>query len=119
LKSGYSAYSRNASAGLTGRRLEGQAFAKAAALLGRAAEAPGDRALLAEALKVNNRLWAIVEAEVAAPRSPLPDDLRGQLLSLGRFMDKETLALLSRGHDRLVLEAMAEVNRSLASGLLG
>lgn len=118
MKSGYSAYSRTAAVAMSGRRLEGEAFARAAALLGRAAANPADRGLLAEALKFNNRLWAIVDAEVAAPTSPLADDLRGQLLSLSRFMDKQSLDVLARGPDRQALEAMAEVNRSLASGLL-
>ncbi|MEO5335974.1 MAG: flagellar protein FlaF [Magnetospirillum sp. WYHS-4] len=112
---GYGAYSRTSTASLSGRRLEGQAFAKAAALLAQAVDHP---AALAKALRFNNNLWTVVQADVAGPDSRLPEPLKGQIVALSLFMDKQTFALLAAGHDRKALEAMAAINRSLASGLL-
>lgn len=117
MTSGYSAYAKASAKAPTGRRLEGEAFARAAALLDAAARAPDDAAALAEALKFNTMLWTIVQAELTEPSDALTDALRADLASLSLFMDKRAARLL-QGHDRESLEAMVEVNRNIASGLL-
>lgn len=100
-----------------GRSAEGEAFARAAAGLRDAAERPHDRALLMQALGYNQRLWTIIQSEAADPGHPVPADMREDMLSLARFMDRATADALAAMEPRL--DGMIAVNASLSSGLFG
>lgn len=111
------AYGRVHRATVCGRSAEGEAFARAAAGLRDAADQPGDRALLAQALGYNQKLWTIIQAEAADPGHPVPADMRDDMLSLARFMDRATAEALAAPVPRL--DGMIAINASLSSGLFG
>ncbi len=111
---GYSAYANTHRSSLSGNALEKEALLKAARLLDYARNNPGDKAALGEALHFNFDLWTIFQAEVTNPDNLLTDVLRQQLLSLSLFMDHSAAKLLN-GIDTHTLQAMIDVNRTLAS----
>jgi len=115
--SAYSAYAKSHAVSLKGRGVEGEALMKAARLLEKARVAPQDRSVLASALKFNNKLWTVFQADLAEAGNPLPDKAKADLLSLSLFMDRETAKLL-QAYDEQTLQAMIQVNRTLAAGLL-
>lgn len=111
------AYGRIHTRGIGGRRVEAEAFARAASYLRQAQDRPGDRSGLARALGFNQKLWTIVQAEASDPNHPAPIDMRDGMLDLARFMDQATADSLHASAPRL--DAMIAVNESLASGLFG
>lgn len=111
------AYGRAHHSVISGRPAEAEAFARAAAVLREAAEQPHDRAALVQALGYNQKLWTIVQAEASDPDHPAPADMRDDMLSLARFMDRATVdALAAAAPD---LDGMIAINASLSSGLFG
>jgi len=110
-------YARNECASVHGRAAEGRAFVNAARLLDRVLRAPADTAARAHALNFNRVLWTALQADLARPGSPLPPAMRARLLSLSLYVDRALLALrVSR--DPEPLEALIEINRNIAGGLL-
>ncbi|MCW9033247.1 MAG: flagellar biosynthesis regulator FlaF [Alphaproteobacteria bacterium] len=121
LPSGYAAYAQTHSSALKGASAEGEALGKASRLLEKARLNPQDNVALAHALQFNQKLWTIFQADLADERNPLPDDLKTDLLSLSLFMD-QTIAELSQGPTTQIitesLQAMIDINRSLATAIL-
>ena len=79
-------------------------------------EAGERRKLLGEALIFNQKIWSIFQANLAATDSPLPRDLRLNLLKLSAFVDRQIFAVLARPSvDKI--ESIIEVNLSIAAGL--
>lgn len=111
------AYDRNNTASLAGRNLEGYAFAQAARRLQLAAEEPDDRQGIIDALRFNRDLWTIVQASLVDDDGSVPADLRADLLSLSLFVDERTAEAAARPDPRL-LDALIDVNRAIAQGLL-
>jgi len=110
-------YARNETASVCGRVAEGRAFVEAARMLDRVLKAPTDTAERRRALTFNRILWTALQADVSGPGSPLPAAMRARLLSLSLYVDRALLALgLSR--DTEPLEALIEINRNIAAGLL-
>ena len=66
--------------------------------------------LLSEALKRNQKLWTLFQAELARPDHELPVDLRRDLLRISRFIDKRTFELLSSPEPEK-LTALIDINR--------
>ena len=69
-----------------------------------------------EAVRLNWRLWTIFQAEIAGDDSPLPQELRQNMLSLCNFVDKATVEIIA---DPVMSKAdiLITVNRHLAAGL--
>jgi flagellar protein FlaF len=111
------AYGRAHHSVICGRPAEAEAFARAAACLRDAAERPHDRTVLAQALGYNQKLWTIVQAEAMDPGHPAPADMRDDMLSLARFMDRASAEALAAPAPRL--DGMIAINASLSSGLFG
>ncbi len=111
---GYAAYASTHATVLKGGALEKEALLRAARLLDQAKHNPANQSALGNALRFNLDLWTIFQADLADPANALPEDLRQQLWSLGRFMDSSTSRLLSAS-DGNTLQAMIDVNRTLAS----
>ena len=69
------------------------------------------------ALRLNWRLWTIFQTELSHEEGTVPDDIRGNMLSLCNFVDKHSVATINNptvdGIIRLV-----EINRQIANGLL-
>lgn len=117
MKRGYEAYAKAHAGSLKDRNIEAEALLKAARLL---AEADIDRAdvrALAKALNFNLKLWTVFEADLNADQNRLPTQVRADLLRLCRYMTAE-VARATRQPKSADLQAMVEINRTLASGLM-
>ncbi len=71
-----------------------------------------------DAVRVNWRLWTIIQAEQADPDCATPKNIREGLLNLANFIDKRSIELLAHP-DPLKLQPLININRNIAAGLLG
>jgi len=106
---------------LTGRELEAAVLSKAATRL-RAAQDQWDSALesglLEEVLRYNQRIWTVLQVELASEGNPLPKDLKQNLLSLSLLVDKRTFEVMSYpSADKL--DVLISINNNIAAGLRG
>lgn len=99
------------------RRTEGWALTEAARRLAEAQRAPENAAAFLDAVRRNWRLWTIFQAGVMAPDSPLPAELRGNVLSLSNFIDRHTVGILADPQPEK-LDVLIRINREIAAGLL-
>jgi len=113
------AYAQTQIAGQSPRDLEASALMKAAARLQAAAEStrPGSPDYDA-ALTHNRRLWSVLAGAVADPISPLPEALKGQILTLATFIFTQTLRATAEP-SAAALASLIRINRELAAGLRG
>jgi len=108
---------------LEGRELEASVLSRAAQKLNRCAQAwdqrdsPEFKEQLHEALLFNQRLWTLLQMEVAHPEHPMPPSLRKNLLQLGRHIDRTAMKLYSGGSIE-DLESLISLNKEIAAGLL-
>jgi len=104
---------------LSGREIEAAVLTKAARMLRQcqnnwSAEDRDKR--LEEALKFNQRIWSIFQAELTHENHPLPKSLRRELLRLSGFVDRrifETMASPSLEK----LDIVININCNIAAGL--
>ncbi|MCP1169237.1 flagellar biosynthesis regulator FlaF [Limimaricola litoreus] len=85
------------------------------------AESKLDRgAILADGLRddlaINQKFWIELQFDLAQPGNGLPAELRGGLISLALWVERQTNAVM--GGDAGV-GALVEVNRSIVAGLAG
>lgn len=77
-----------------------------------------DRKRLSEALRLNLRLWTIIQAEQLTGDNPLPDPIRINILTLCDFIDRHTLTtLMEPTAERAAV--LIDINRNIAAGLAG
>jgi flagellar protein FlaF len=69
-----------------------------------------------EAVRVNWRLWTILQAELLDPECQLPDELRSNVLSLAQFIDRHTVDIIAEPKPEK-LDVLIAINRELAGGL--
>lgn len=110
------AYGSSQRLGSSARETEAQALLEAARRLD-AAVGSEDRDAYRAALRLNWRLWTIIQADVSGEGSPLPDEIRQNILSLSVFIDKHTVAALAEPDGRK-LRVLIEINRNIAAGLM-
>ena len=110
-------YGRAANSGGAPRETEGRALLEAARRLAEAQKTPEDANGLRNAARLNWRLWTIFQAELSEPDCPLPAEIRTNMLNLCNFVDKRTVAILSKPTPQLA-EVLINVNRQIAAGLL-
>lgn len=108
------AYRSSQRLGSSARESEAQALLEAARRLDAAV---GDRDAYRAALRLNWRLWTIIQADVSGDDSPLPDEIRQNILSLSVFIDKHTVSALADPSDRK-LRVLIDINRNIAAGLM-
>lgn len=99
------------------RETEGRALLEAARRLSVAKDNPADTRTMLDTVRLNWRLWTIFQSEVSAPASPLPADLKQNVLTLCNFVDKRTVEILS-SPDPDKLDILISINRNIAAGLL-
>ena len=113
------AYESGRRTSLSSRELEASALFKAARLLEACQqgwERAGAEARLDAALRYNQRLWTVFQAELQAPDHPLTPETRVNLLRLIGFVDRRTLEIrVDPSPDKL--QALVDLNRSIAAGL--
>ncbi len=112
------AYSRVHKIGGNPRATEARAFMEASRRLSEAQKIVDDEpAAYRAALRLNWRLWTIIQSDVSGPDNPLPADLKANVISLSIFVDKHTLDALAEPAAGK-LEVLININRNLAAGLM-
>jgi flagellar protein FlaF len=84
-----------------------------------AVQAPGtEKSVLLDAVRLNWRLWTIIQAEQADPECTSPREIRESMLNLANFVDKQSIDILATPiPDKLNI--LISINRNIAAGLLG
>ena len=69
-----------------------------------------------ESLRLNWRLWTIIQCDVASAENAMPDELKANVMSLSIFVDRQTLdALNAPAASKLGI--LIDINRNVAGGL--
>ena len=71
---------------------------------------------LDEALKYNQRIWSIFQAELAKQDNPLPTPIKRDLLRLAGFIDKRIFETMSDPSPEK-LDIIIKINQNIAAGL--
>ena len=82
----------------------------------KAARDANDREEMLSAIRVNWRLWTIIQAELLDPQCSVPMDVRTNVLSLAQFIDKHSVEIIGRPSPQQ-LDVLISINRELAGGL--
>ncbi len=81
-------------------------------------KSPTDKRRLRDALRLNLRIWTIIQAEQAVGENPLPPDLQRNILTLCQFIDKHTMdTMLNPSPEKAA--TLININRNIAAGLMG
>ena len=78
----------------------------------------GRRQRLDEALKYNQRIWTIFQAELGREDNPLPDHIKLDLLRLSSFIDKRIFEVIASPESEK-LNIIIKINENIAAGLRG
>lgn len=70
------------------------------------------------ALKSNQRIWSILQSELAKEDNPLPTQLKKDLLTLSLFVDKRTFEVMAFPSPEK-LDMLIRINLNIAAGLRG
>ena len=68
------------------------------------------------ALRLNWRLWTIFQAELTTERSEVPEEIRINMLTLCKFVDKHTVGALVNPTPE-AMTVLIDINRNIAAGL--
>lgn len=110
------AYSQNARSVGTPRSIEYQAFSRITASLRAVAKAEAAHGERVRAILQNNKLWALLAADLLSENNTLPKELRAQLLSLAEFSRKHGLKAMSGEAE---VELLIDINLTVMRGLRG
>ena len=99
------------------REMDAAAFSQAAYVLDQARQSLDDSELGERALKYNQLLWSIIQADVAGNDNALPEELKANLMSLSIFVDKQTSKGLTSPSDELY-DSLININLNIAEGLM-
>jgi len=111
------AYQSSQKLGANPRQTEARALLEAARRL---SEVPVDGESLDEyraSLRLNWRLWTIIQSDIASEENPLPSEIKANIMSLSIFIDKHTVGALAEPDTRK-LGVLIDINRNIASGLM-
>ncbi len=104
---------------MSGRDVEAAVLTKAAVALKKCqdhwVEAGRDDELNA-ALKFNQRVWTIFQAELGRVDNPLPQNLKRDLLRLSAFIDQRSLEMMAYPSPEK-LTILININHNIAAGL--
>lgn len=102
---------------LSGRALEREIFSRITARLAAAdRNTPRGKRDLTTALYENRRLWIALAVDLVSPGNTCSDELKGALLSLARFVERHTDAVM---RDEAFVDPLVEINTNIISGLGG
>lgn len=106
---------------MSGREMEASVLTKAAQNLKECQQnwnAADRDAKLDAALKYNQKIWSIFQAELSKDDNPLPKKLREDILSLSIFIDKRTFDVMAFPTPEK-LNILVNININIAAGLRG
>jgi flagellar protein FlaF len=113
------AYDKVNKSTMRGRDVEAEVLTKAALKLTECRNHWGDHGQkdrIYSALKFNQRVWTIFQAELENPDNPLPVALKRDLLRLVTFIDKRTVETLAYPSPEK-LAILININNNIAAGL--
>ena len=99
------------------REMDAAAFSQAAYVMDQARQKLSDKELGERALKYNQLLWSIVQADVSQVDNTLPEELKANLMSLSLYVDKQTTVGLKDPSDEL-FDGLISINLNIAEGLM-
>ncbi|PKN18023.1 MAG: flagellar biosynthesis regulator FlhF [Deltaproteobacteria bacterium HGW-Deltaproteobacteria-6] len=105
----------------SGRDIEAAALTRCAVLLSDCRknwDAPDHDAALADALRVNQVVWSILQSELIKDDNPLPVEIRNNILTLSVFIDNRIIQVMAQP-DPEKLKIIIDINLNLAAGLRG
>jgi flagellar protein FlaF len=111
------AYAQTQKSSMPPREVEAMAFTKAALMLEEAKGKVDDYDSYAAALKFNQLLWTIIQADVVDNENQLPAQLKANILSLSIFVDRQTIKSLANTKAEN-LDTLININKNLAEGLM-
>jgi flagellar biosynthesis activator protein FlaF len=115
------AYRTAQNTNMSGRDIEAAALTRCALMLEDCSKhwnAPDREEKLAEALRTNQAVWSILQAELVKPDNPLPIKIRENILTLSVFIDKSILDVMAYPAPEK-LQIIIDINLNLAAGLRG
>jgi flagellar protein FlaF len=115
------AYRTGQNTNLSGRDIEAAALTRSALLLSDCQknwDAPDRDATLAEALRINQIVWSILQSELVKDDNPLPLKIRENILTLSVFIDKRIIQVMASPAPEK-LKIIIDINLNLAAGLRG
>lgn len=98
---------------------EGWALVETARRLESAKRNPDDSNAILAAVRVNWRIWTIIQSSLVDPECPLPQEVRENLLNLSRFIDRRSAELIASPKDVHKLDVLINIDRQIGAGLLG
>jgi flagellar protein FlaF len=104
---------------LSGREIEAEVLTKASLKLKECQkhwDAPDRSAKLDQALRHNQRVWSILQAELGKPENPLPEKIKLNLLRLSAFIDKRIFEIMAYPSPEK-LTIIIDINSNIAAGL--
>ena len=111
------AYAQTQKSSMSSREIEAMAFTKAALMLDEASQSLDDYDSYASALKFNQLLWTIIQADVVDKANELPSPIKANILSLSIFVDRQTIKALADTKEQH-LDVLININKNLAEGLM-
>ena len=103
-------YATQQNAAASPREVELRAFRYVNGLLATATDVPAR----ARALHKTHQLWSLLISDLSQPGNALPADLKGRLISLGLWAQREAAARLE---DTASLEPLVALHRDMIAGL--
>jgi flagellar protein FlaF len=103
----------------TGREIEAAVLTKAANKLKECQQnwdAPDRVERLDQAIRYNQRIWSILQAELDKDDNPLPDQIKINLLRLSTYIDQRSLDILAYPEPQK-LKIIIDINHNIAAGL--
>ena len=114
-------YITTAAQGGNPRMTEGWALIEAARRMAESITMEGDEFERKEAMKkaarLNWRLWTIFQSEMTVDENDVPFEIRINMLTLCKFIDKHMVQVLA-GPTPELLVTMIDINRNIAAGLM-
>ena len=114
MKASIDAYDAPVKAAETPRETDAAVLLKAAMIL-QAVKAEPEGEDFYRALNFNQKIWSAIQAEMT-DENPLPDEVKGHLISLSIFIDKQSFKAMAE-RDPKLLDSIINVNRQIAMGL--
>lgn len=111
------AYRSSQKLGAGARQTEARALLEAARRLSEAGKESDTHGEYRAALRLNWRLWTIIQSDITSEENPLPSEIKANIMSLSIFIDKHTVGALAEP-DLNKLAVLVDINRNIASGLM-
>lgn len=108
-------YAESAVSTKNGRRAEYEAVSRITQRLRNSAlKSKTDFPAYAEALHLNQRLWAALVVDIADPKNPLPRELKARIIYLAEFTQHHTRKIL---REKASVMPLLEINMAVMRGL--